>query len=115
MGFDYRELMTQVLADQGEKQPCPGVSCAGKTKDDVPDCEQCQTTKDHPLGCELCNTTKPGDIAPGCELCSTTKPKDEPGCNQCNTTKKYADDSWSQYAQDLTFLRQQLRDALSAG
>ena len=98
MSFDYRELMTQILAAQ-EEQPCPGgVSCAGNTH--VPDCEQCNTTK-HPIGCEKCSTTMPTP--------------DSPGCKPCNTTKHQADGFGSQYTQDLTFLRQQLRDALSAG
>jgi hypothetical protein len=100
MGFDYRELMTQVLAAQGEKQPCPGVSCGNETKEDD-------------LGCELCSTTKPDKVQ--CPQCNTTKPGEESPCNQCSTTKQHADGSGSRYAQDLTFLRQQLRDAMAAG
>jgi hypothetical protein len=109
MGFDYRELTRQILFAQGGE-------------DDQLGCEQCSTTKgiDH-RPCNQCSTTKhhDDDDKEHCTQCSTTRHPHEdeapPPCNQCSTTKPPREESGSRYAQDLTFLRQQLQDALAAG
>jgi hypothetical protein len=102
MSFDYRELMTQVLAnhqDQDEDQD----------EDRRIGCQLCSTTA--PPGCQQCATT----IPPGCEQCATTQDQqDRRPCNVCSTTRQ-AVDAWSQHAQDLALLHQQLRDSLAAG
>jgi len=99
MSFDYRELMTQVFADQEKEQPC-----GEQTDDRKLGCQLCSTTA--APGCQQCQTT-----IPGCGVCQTTNVEDQP----CSKTKKHADGSWSQYAQDLAVLHQQLRDSLAAG
>lgn len=90
MGFDYRELTAKVLFAQGKKDDDDDEGNGTATR-----CNCCETTQDDD------DDEEGNGAATRCECCETTKPHDDrPGRRS---------------AQDLTALRQQLRDALAAG